>query len=375
MVMSAENRALCYFYRHPPAHSGARPVKQWAKIAKLVWNVDGLSHPSPYAVKLCVTGWQQARRTRGRKVGWRKTTAGEDQKILGSFKKARLPLGTEVTSRDVQSGLPRNLRRKICKRTIRNRLAERGYAPSKKVEKSDFLQKQRAVRVAFCKAHEHRTPAMWVNHLQGCGDLKDVTYYPRKMKARFCRYRCSWTYMRQCEKYKSEFLKPHKSRMFTRKEYKSVRKCKILGFTASNGRVLCVRCPVPWNSSTFAKLVRKHVGPFFRRAFPTRSHFRVLIDREPLLHTDEAKLAFAQFGISAMADWPKYSPDLNPQENVWSWAEKSLRRTEKKSDTFAIFCRKLLRVVRRYPSAEALIPRMTNRVQAVLKHGGAMTKY
>ena len=118
-----------------------------------------------------------------------------------------------------------------------------------------------------------------------------------------------------------------------------------------------------------------HVGPFCRTAFPTRSHFRVLIDREPLLHTDEAKLAFAQFGISAMADWPKYSPDLNPQENVWSWAEKSLRRTEKKSDTFAIFCRKLLRVVRRYPSAEALIPRMTNRVQAVLKHGGAMTKY
>ena len=91
-----------------------------------------------------------------------------------------------------------------------------------------------------------------------------------------------------------------------------------------------------------------------------------------------------EFYVSASLGWHAtvgksiiipYSPDLNPQENVWSWAEKSLRRTEKKSDTFAIFCRKLLRVVRRYPSAEALIPRMTNRVQAVLKHGGAMTKY
>ena len=94
-----------------------------------------------------------------------------------------------------------------------------------------------------------------------------------------------------------------------------------------------------------------------------------------MLHTDEAKLAFAQFGISAMADWPKYSPDPNPQENVWSWAEKSLRRTEKKSDTFAIFCRKLPRVVRRYPSAEALTPRIANRVKAMLKHGGAMAAY
>ena len=36
MVMSAENRALCYFYRPPPPHSGAQPVKQWTKIAQLV---------------------------------------------------------------------------------------------------------------------------------------------------------------------------------------------------------------------------------------------------------------------------------------------------------------------------------------------------
>ena len=36
MVMSAENRALCYFCRHPPPHSGAQPVKQWTKIAQLV---------------------------------------------------------------------------------------------------------------------------------------------------------------------------------------------------------------------------------------------------------------------------------------------------------------------------------------------------
>ena len=375
MVMSAENRALCYFYRHPPPHSGAQPVKQWTKIAQLVWNADGVTHPTPHAVRLCVLGWRKARKTRGRKVGWRKTTAVEDREILASFKKARMPLGTEVTSRDVQASLPRNLRNKICKRTIRNRLAERGYAPTKKVEKNDFLSKQRAVRVAFCRAHEHRTPAMWVNHLQGCGDLKDVTYYPRKMKARFSRYRCSWTYMRECEKYKTEFLKPKKQNMFTRKEHKSVKKCKILGFTAANGRVLCVRCLAPWNSSKFAVLVRKHVGPFFRRAFPERRLIRILIDSERLLHTDEAKRAFAEFGICPMAGWPKYSPDMNPQENVWSWTEKALRREEQKSDTFPTFCRKLLRVARRYPSPECLIPSMAKRVKRVLKHGGAMTKY
>ena len=102
--------------------------------------------------------------------------------------------------------------------------------------------------------------------------------------------------------------------------------------------------------------MRKHVGPCFRTAFPTKSLSRILIDSEPLLHNDGAKRAFADYGISPIADWPKYSPDLNPQENVWSWAEKALRRQEKRSDTFAIFCRKLIRVARRYPSQESLIP-------------------
>ena len=110
-------------------------------------------------------------------------------------------------------------------------------------------------------------------------------------------------------------------------------------------------------------------------AFPERRHIRILIDSERLLHTEEAKRAFAEFGICPMADWPKYSPDMNPQENVWSWTEKALRREEQKSDTFPTFCRKLLRVARRYPSPESLIPSMAKRVQAVLQHGGAMTKY
>ena len=117
------------------------------------------------------------------------------------------------------------------------------------------------------------------------------------------------------------------------------------------------------------------MGAIPRHAFPDRNHIRILIDSERLLHTDEAKRAFAEFGISPMPDWPQYSPDMNPQENVWSWAEKALRREEQKSDTFPTFCRRLLRVARRYPSAKSLIPSMAKRVQAVLQHRGAMTKY
>ena len=348
---------------------------KWSAIAKLVWNSDGCTHPTRAGVRNCVSSWTAQRQTRGRKLGWRKTTGIEDRRIVSSFHKARLPLGSQVTSRDVAARLPKRLRVKICRRTIRRRLASHGYTPARKLEKKAFLTKQRAARVAWCKAHEHRTPAMWANYLQGCGDLKDFSYFPRQMKVRFARYRCTWTYMKHSERNKAEFLKPKPNQMFARKEYKAgVRKGKVLGFTTSTGKKLFVLCPEPWCASAFARIVRQRVGPFFQAAFPEKQRIRVLLDSEPLLHAPPAREAMAQFGIEVLRDWPKYSPDLNPQENVWGWVENALRKEEERADTYAVFCSKLFRVSRRYP-AGSLVASMHNRIQKVLASKGAMTSY
>ena len=177
------------------------------------------------------------------------------------------------------------------------------------------------------------------------------------------------------ERRKAEFLRPKRERMFGRKEYRTTKKGKILGFTTSSGKQLFVRCPSPWNSEAFARLVRRRVGPFFRECFPGRASMRILLDSEPLLHTSVARAALAEFGLEPMAEWPKYSPDLNPQENVWSWVEQALRKEERKSDSFPVFCRKLLRVAKRYPSAVALIPSMQKRMQDVLLRKSGMTKF
>ena len=79
------------------------------------------------------------------------------------------------------------------------------------------------------------------------------------------------------------------------------------------------------------------VAGFLQAEFPDMTSHTILLDGEPLLHTDEAKTKMASNGLRVLPDWPAHSPDLNPQENVWSWAKKELRRAERKSDTFAVF--------------------------------------
>ena len=114
------------------------------------------------------------------------------------------------------------------------------------------------------------------------------------------------TYMKASERWKAEFLKPKKSQMFGRKEYKTIKKGKVLRFTASDGRMLFVICPSPWKTRELARLVRTKVGSFYCISFPDKARIRIL-DSEPLLHTDEAKAAFAEHGVEVMPDWPTFT--------------------------------------------------------------------
>ena len=46
---------------------------------------------------------------------------------------------------------------------------------------------------------------------------------------------------------------------------------------------------------------------------------------------------YKKWGLRVLKKWPPYSADLNPQENVWGWAEPELRRAEANSDTLVTF--------------------------------------
>ena len=366
--MGAANRALCFFYRHPPEDSGVKPLP-FSRIRLRVVKADG-SAPSEEACRNCVRDFHNVKGKRGRKHGWRKTSRAQDNTILCAFRRLRPP-GAGVESRDVANALPKTLQGKVCLRTIRNRLKEKGYTPTKKSSKAEASTRTRCARMAFCRLHAKRTGPQWVRYLQGVADFKQYTYFPKTMQMRWSRYMSSWTYMTKAERLKPAFVRP--KRMFTKKEYAHTIKGKVFGLTLSNGQKLLSHVPKNLTSADFAKLVRRRIGPFFRDAFPGRRACLILLDGEPLMHTDIAKEALREWVLHALSPWPAYSPDLNPQENVWPWLEKALRKEECYGDTFSTFRARLTRLAAKYPHAERLVASMPERIAVCLKRRGAMT--
>ena len=144
--MNAENIALCRFYRNPP---GGQPALSYAKIAQLVKKIDG-TRPTKQGVYNALQNMNATPSKRGRKVAWRKTTKNEDSSILKTFKRLR-PDGHGIDSRTIHKHLPTKLRRKVERRTVIRRLAEKGYVPKKKIAKTDTGPTHRAARLAFAE--------------------------------------------------------------------------------------------------------------------------------------------------------------------------------------------------------------------------------
>ena len=331
---------------------------------------DG-KHPTKTAVHEAVQVFNDTKDKTGRPEGCRKTTKKEERVIVATLKKVRPP-GHGVDARTIHKALPKKLRKKISKRTVIRRLADKGYKPSKKIRKTDPGQALGKRRLDFAKKHQGKSAAAWKAQLQGVADIKEFTYYPQCLRAKFSQLRAPWTYMTKAEKAKPAFVRP--KIWFKRADYKKTKKQKVFGLTTSNGKSLALLVPSPWSTEKWATMVRRRVGPFLKRSFPRRGQFQILLDGERLLHGAAAKVAMRDAGISTLQHWPKYSPDLNPQENVWAWAEEDLRKAEKDGDTFEVFRQRVVKSVRAYPAAGKIVGSMAKRMKGVIKGKGAMIK-
>ena len=113
------------------------------------------------------------------------------------------------------------------------------------------------------------------------------------------------------------------------------------------------------------------MAPFLAASFPSRATYTLLLDGETIMRTEEAKKAMQACGVRRLPGWPAHSPDLNPQENVWAWTEKHLRKAEKSTDTLTVFKRRIMDSSNRYEGKEKLVPSMVERVTLCRKLKGA----
>ena len=365
--MDLQNRALCFALRNPP--SGEKKVP-FNELRDHVRKTDG-SKPSIQAVKDAVYDYRKVRNPVGRKAGWQKTSKKDNKTILQTFKQLR-PDGCGIDSREIHRALPAALAMKVCRRTVINRLADEGYNAEKKIQKSDPGPALAARRLSFGKEHEGKTEADWKRELQGCGDFKDFTFYPLRLRPKLNRVRASWTYMTKEEKLKPAFVRP--KCWFKKSDYKATKKQKVFGFTTSTGKSLSFLVPTPFTTAIWASFIRSKLAPFLRRNFPEKRRFQILLDSEPLLHGPEANAAFAEKGISVLPNWPKYSPELNPQENIWPWAENALRKREQDDDTFEDFGKRCLAAVDDFPAKHKLIASMAHRIAKLIAADGGPIK-
>lgn len=319
----------------------------------------------PHLLPKLLKRWRK--RAVGRPKGWRATTKAEDKEIVKAFKKVRPP-GHGVSARKVRSALPKKLKKKVRERTVIRRLADKGYKPQKKLSKSEQSVKNAKARVKFAKKHVEKSAQGWKSELQAVADIKEFTWYPHDLRPRLAQLRSSWTYMTEKEKTQTAFLRP--KRWFRKADYQRTKKVKIFGLTTSTGKVLAVPCPTPMTGEKFADLVRRKIKPFLKKVFPRKASWQILLDGEKIFRSPVAKAALAETSVKVFPNWPPYSPDLNPQENVWPWAENKLRVLEGNSGSFEDFADKCVKAVSAYPDGKKLIPSMAKRMSMCVESEG-----
>ena len=95
--------------------------------------------------------------------------------------------------------------------------------------------------------------------------------------------------------------------------------------------------PTPFTGELWADIIKKKVGPWLKKTFPTKKSYHIILDGEKLLHCPVARAAMVAAKITVERPWPNNSPDLNPQENVWAIGEKTLRSMETGREPFELW--------------------------------------
>ena len=127
------------------------------------------------------------------------------------------------------------------------------------------------------------------------------------------------------------------------------------------------------NAASYKQILIHHLFPSTRRLFPDNV-FLFAQDNDPKHKSNVVQTFLHNKGTSVM-EWPSYSPDLNPIENLWAILDKQLRarRCNTLDELFKTLQNGWNNL--QLKTLQSLVASMPARCQAVIDANGYPTKY
>lgn len=263
-----------------------------------------------------------------------------------------------INSRVLAAAIKRINGDSIHPRSVRRWLKKMGYRRSVMMRKPYLSERNRKIRRSWCQKYSHKSLRFWTRCIFS-DEFSVVLHNP---------HRHCW------RKVGERYLTQHLAPRFRQQEKVHFWGC--FSFIGGTGPLIAVSKGGKMNSRWY-KGVLEQVAEYIDERIPLSERHSVIFqdDNAPAHRASILNEAFEKLGVEHM-DWPPYSPDISPIENVWGHIKHLCqgRVFRNRQDCITQITNLWnYEIPRSY--FHSLIASMDQRIKRVLKNKGGHCKY